>query len=266
VKPEKLEEYLGRGSLFFGKVRFVPQVDSTNTRLKALAEAGAPEGTVLLAAEQTGGRGTGGRSFFSPEGGLYVSVLLRPRQAAPEELFTLTGRAAVAVREGIAKASGAPCRIKWLNDICLNGRKLCGILTELSPLTEMGADYVVLGVGINVSQREADFARAGLGEIATSLAAEGYAVTMEGLAAAVLEELEKMYRLFPAGRQEALERYRGSCLTLGRRVCWQAEGGTRQGLAADIGDRFELLADGPEGRELVMAGTVRLLEEREGET
>ena len=209
----------------------VPEIDSTNTALKQLAEEGAPEGTVLMAGEQTAGRGTGDRSFFSPKGeGLYLSVLLRPG-ASVADLLTLTGRCAAAVRDGIARACGAPCQIKWLNDIYLNGRKVCGILAELSPRF----DWVVLGVGINLSQTAEAFAAQGLGEIATSLAAEGYPVSREKLAAAVLEELETMCRTFPAGKEEYLARYRAHCLTLGRQV--------NGGLAVEIDDDFALVVE-----------------------
>ena len=105
---------LAPGSIFAGKVRVEASVDSTNTRLKAEAAA-LPSGAALLAEEQTGGRGTHGRSFQSPRGdGLYLSVLLRP-SAELRDLFTLTGWVAVAARDGAAKASGAPVEIKWLD-------------------------------------------------------------------------------------------------------------------------------------------------------
>lgn len=218
-------------SVFAGKVLKVESIGSTNTRLKELAEEGAPEGTVLMAGEQTAGRGTGERSFFSPKGeGLYFSVLLRPK-ASLVDLLTLTGRCAAAVREGIERACGAPCQIKWLNDLYLNGRKVCGILAELSPR----GDWVVLGVGVNLSQTARTFEDRGLENIATSLAAEGYSVSCEELAAAILEELETMYRRFPAGKEDCLARYRAHCLTLGRQV--------KGGLAVEIDDDFALVVE-----------------------
>lgn len=236
--------------MFTDNILFLNSVDSTNTHLKALAQQGAAEGTAVVAREQTAGRGTGDRSFFSPAGeGLYLSVLLRPK-AELAQLFTLTGRAAVAVRDGIEKACGAPCQIKWLNDIYLNGKKLCGILTELSP----SLDYVVLGVGVNVTQSMETFAAQGLGEIATSLAAEGYPADADVLTRCVLEELEKMYRPFPAGREEYLRRYRAHCLTLGRDVVWREDGRNCQGTASAIDGDFALVVDG----RTVRSGTVYL--------
>lgn len=222
-------------------------VDSTNTYLKELAAQGAAEGTVVTARSQSAGRGTGGRSFFSPEGeGLYLSLLLRPR-AEPTQLLTMTGWAAVAVREAIERSSGAPCQIKWLNDIYLNGKKLCGILTELSPTL----DWVVMGVGVNLTQTRETFDTRGLGDIATSLAAEGYPVEGEVLLQAVLEELAEMYRSFPHEKEAYLRRYRAHCMTLGRQVAWQEGVGT----ATAVDGEFALVVEG----RTVRAGQVQLI-------
>lgn len=257
---EKLTAALDPDCPFAGHITALDTVDSTNTRLKELAKAGAPEFTVLTAEEQTAGRGTAGRTFCSPRGeGLYLSVLLRPR-AGLEDLLTLTGWVATAVREGIQAACGAPTRIKWLNDIYLNGRKLCGILTELPPLQGEGADYVVVGVGVNVTQSAAAFARQGLEGIATSLALEGYAVSREALLAAILESLGEMYRAFPRQRADYLARYRAHCLTLGRRV--RCADGT-VGRAVGIDDSFALAVAGEGGVRTVNAGTVQLLGEED---
>ncbi len=242
--------------MFTDNIIRLDTVDSTNTWLKELAHRGAAEGTVVLARAQTAGRGTGERTFFSPEGeGLYLSVLLRPNVPVAE-LLTLTGWAAVAVRQGIEKACGAPCAIKWLNDIYLNGRKLCGILAELSPTL----DYVVLGVGVNVAQSAETFARQGLGEIATSLQAEGYAVEPEKLALAILRELEGMYRVFPGEKAAYLEQYRAHCLTLGRNICFVQNHTHLEGTARDIDDQFGLIAECERTRYTVTSGTVYFTE------
>lgn len=252
---------LGAGSMFTGKVLAEERLDSTNTRLKALAAQGAPEGTVLLAEEQTGGRGTRGRSFQSPRGtGLYLSVLLRPRVAL-SELFTLTGWAAVAVRRGIRAACGASPDIKWMNDLYLNGSKLVGILTELSLLGESGEpDYVVVGVGVNVSQTREELRELGLEGIAASLGAEGYPVDRSTLAVSLLRAFEELYREFPGGRADCLDDYRRHCMTLGRRVSFEAEGRTITGLARQVDGDFSLVIDGEDGREhRVFSGSVKLL-------
>lgn len=237
------------------------RVDSTSTRLKAMAAQGAPEGTVLVAEEQTGGRGTQGRVFYSPRGeGLYLSVLLRPR-AEHRELLTLTGRTAVAVCRALEAAAGAPVEIKWLNDVCLGGKKLCGILTETSLAGgEWETGYVVIGIGVNVSQSVETFRAQGLGETAVSLGAAGYSATREALALCILRELETMYRAFPGGGPEYLEEYRRRCTTVGRRAALEADGQTLTGTVLGIDEDFALLfeTDGGERRRAAF-GTVRLL-------
>ena len=248
-------------SLFSGKVRVEPTVDSTNTRLKAEA-ASLPAGSVLIAEEQTGGRGTHGRSFQSPRGeGLYLSVLLRPHLSRLEDLLTLTGWVGVAARDAVEQASGAPVEIKWLNDLYLNGRKLCGILTELTFLGESGEpDYVVAGMGVNMSQTAETFRAQGLGDIATSLALEGFPVEPNHLAVCLLNALDQMARDFPGKRADYLERYRACCLTIGRRVSFEAEGGVRTGTAAGIDGRFALRVEQDGGGTCtVTSGTVTML-------
>ncbi len=256
-----LDSLLPPDSLFSHRMQVFPSVDSTNTRLKALAASGAPEGTVLLAEEQTAGRGTRGRSFSSPRGkGLYLSILLRPKTTL-EQLLSLTGWAAVAVREGIQDACGAAPGIKWLNDLYLNGRKLCGILTELSLLGESGEpDYVVIGAGINLTQSAEDFRAQGLADIACSLAMAGCSPERHRLAACVLAALERMYRAFPGRQEEYLERYRAHCLTVGRQVLFSENGLSLTGTARSIDSQFALVVDCPDGtRHTVSSGSVTLL-------
>ncbi len=251
---------LGRDNLFSGKITVEPLVDSTNTRLKALAHS-APTGSALLAEEQSGGRGTHGRSFQSPKGdGLYLSVLIRP-QVELADLLTLTGWVAVAAREGTARASGAPVEVKWLNDLYLNGRKLCGILTEFALLAESGEpDYVVTGMGVNMNQTAETFRAQGLERIAASLAGEGYPVEQNHLAVCLLEALDRLVRDFPEKRLDYLERYRAHCLTLGRRVSFDGEGTLLTGAAAGVDDHFALVVDGDDGkRHVVSSGTVKMI-------
>ena len=252
---------LGRDNLFAGKVMVESLVDSTNTQLKARAAAGAPTGTALLAEEQSGGRGTHGRSFQSPRGdGLYLSVLIRPRVGLAD-LLTLTGWVAVAAREGVERASGAPVDIKWLNDLYLHGKKLCGILTEFALLAESGEpDYVVTGMGVNMNQTAETFRAQGLEGIAASLAGEGYPVEQNHLAVCLLEALDRLVRDFPEKRADYLERYREHCVTLGRRVSFDGEGSLLTGAVAEVDDQFALAVDGDDGkRHLVSSGTVKMI-------
>lgn len=126
-------------------------VTSTNTILKEMAEQGAKEGTVIIAEEQTAGRGRTGKQFYSPKGtGIYISILLRPDIPAEESLF-LTTSAAVATARAIEYVSDKRALIKWVNDIYLEDKKTCGILTEGAFNVETGKlDYAIVGIGINV--------------------------------------------------------------------------------------------------------------------
>ncbi len=254
---DRIAALLPAGSLFAPHLLVWNTVDSTNTRLAALAAQGAPHGTVLLAEEQTAGRGTHGRSFCSDRGdGLYLSLLLRP--ALPlQALLSLTGWVAVAVRDGIEAACGAPAQIKWLNDIYLNGRKLAGILTELVPGMDGRPHQVIVGVGVNVSRSAARFRQQGLRDIATSLTLEGYSISRNRLAAGILTQLDRMYRDFPDAREDYLARYRAHCLTLGRTVTYEADGRSQTDRAVNIDRDFALEVSLPAGgRRVISSGTV----------
>ena len=251
---------LSGGNMFAGNVIVEPLVDSTNTRLKAMA-ASTPTGSALLAEEQSGGRGTHGRSFQSPRGeGLYLSVLIRPHVGITD-LLTLTGWVGVAAREAVERASGAPVDIKWLNDLYLNGKKLCGILTEFALLAESGEpDYVVIGMGVNMNQALGTFQAQGLGDIATSLALEGWPVEQNHLAVCLLEALDQLVRDFPQKRANYLERYRAHCVTLGRRVSFDGEGTLQTGTVTGVDEAFALVVAGDDGTEhVVSSGTVRMI-------
>lgn len=145
-----------------GDLRIFPTVlsetDSTNRVLREMAEAGAPEGTLVLAETQTAGRGRLGRRFVSPPGsGIYMSLLLRPALPAADALL-ITTAAAVAAATAIERATGKETRIKWVNDVYQNGKKVCGILTEGAVCTDRAAfRYAILGVGINVYPPQGGF-------------------------------------------------------------------------------------------------------------
>ncbi|MBQ6595364.1 MAG: biotin--[Clostridia bacterium] len=135
-----------------------PSLTSTNTVLKSLAAEDAPAGTAVLAVTQTAGRGRLGRSFYSPSAsGLYLSLLLRP-DLAPADAPRLTSCAAVAVAEAVSGLSGRETGIKWVNDVYMDGKKICGILTEAGIDLESGrVSYVVVGIGINLRAPEGGF-------------------------------------------------------------------------------------------------------------
>lgn len=135
------------------------EVTSTNTLLKECAIKGAEEGHIIIANMQTNGRGRIGRTFHSPsDTGIYMSVLLRPNDLIPEDAVKITTLAAVAACEAIEEVSGKEASIKWVNDIFMNGLKVCGILTEAAMSLENGnLDYVILGIGFNAYEPAGGF-------------------------------------------------------------------------------------------------------------
>ena len=233
-------------------------IDSTNTECKRRAMAGAPEGLVIIADEQTGGRGRLGRSFQSPKGcGLYLSALLRP-QLPPQVVTDFTAWAAVAVCDGIEACCGVRPQIKWTNDLVLNGKKLVGILTELGLESETNSlQYLVTGIGVNVNHTPADF-QADIRDMATSLAQElGRPVRRAELAAAIIRALDGMYRGFPQNRQTYLDRYRADCMTPGHAVQLITPVSRQEAWAVEVDDQFRLVVELPDGtRKALSAGEV----------
>lgn len=151
LTAESITPYLlGKAADFNLDVR--KSVSSTNTLAKEMAADGACQGYVLIASEQTEGRGRMGRSFYSPDStGLYLSLILRPNLNLEDSLL-ITTSAAVAVAKAIEKLTGNDVGIKWVNDLFVNGKKVCGILTEASLNIENGGlEYAVIGIGINVN-------------------------------------------------------------------------------------------------------------------
>ncbi len=246
------------GCLVGSSLACLDVIDSTNTECKRRAMAGAPEGLVVIAEEQTGGRGRRGRSFQSPRSaGLYLSALLRPR-LEPEAVTDFTAWTAVAVCDGIQAACGVRPRIKWTNDIVMNGKKLVGILTELGLESETNAlDYLVPGIGINVNQQPEDFSP-DIRDMAASLAMVlGHPVRRSELAAQVIRALDRMYRAFPKEKGRYLEQYRADCLTPGCQVQLITPASRQEAKALAIDDDFRLVVELPDGtRKALSSGEV----------
>jgi BirA family biotin operon repressor/biotin-[acetyl-CoA-carboxylase] ligase len=167
-------------------------LDSTNTEAKKLAEAGAREGTVVIADQQCLGRGRLGRAWQSPAGkGLWFTLILRPK-ISPEFGAQVTLLMAVAVVDALKQVTGLITKIKWPNDILVDNKKLCGILSELT-LTEEGIDYVIVGVGINVNLNREDF-KEDLAERASSVFLQtGKNWNNDIVLDAILKSFEKRY-------------------------------------------------------------------------
>lgn len=152
---ELIKNTLCKAGLLCNVVTF-EEIESTNTAAKELAREGAPENTVLIADKQTGGRGRLGRSFFSPDGvGIYLSIIIRPKFKY-DGAFLITPAVAVAVAN-VIKRYGIDARIKWVNDIYSNGKKVCGILTESSFDKSGNIEWAVVGIGINLCEPEGGY-------------------------------------------------------------------------------------------------------------
>ena len=241
------------------------EIPSTNTALRALAEAGAPEGTVYLAQGQTGGRGRMGRSFYSPAGtGLYLSLLLRPVSWKPARAAQLTAAAAAAMCEAIREVTGKEPGIKWVNDILLDGKKVCGILTEASFSMESGVlEYAVLGLGVNVYPPEGGFPKELEGVAGALLDAPGEDVRNR-LAGEFLNRFLAGYER-PEDRS-FLDTYRRRSVAVGREVTALSGGHERRAFAYAVDDDCRLLVRYDDGTEQALSyGEIRIAINREME-
>ncbi len=228
-----------------GPIRCYGEIDSTNTFAKAWAYEGAPHGAAVLADHQLAGRGRLGRSYYSPPGGLYMSVILDTGGIPPGMVTTL---AAVSVLRSVKAVSGQTLRIKWVNDLLLEGRKVCGILAE-SLSMQRQPSRVVLGIGINTVSVAFP---PEIEDTAGTLAREGVDLDREWLAAAILNDLTAGLALCPGH----LDDYRANCVTLGREVRFSYDGRLRTGRAKDVDTAGALLVDTAEGSLRLEAGEV----------
>lgn len=221
------------------RIIFLDEVDSTNTVLRALAEDGAPDGQVVAAKRQTAGRGRFSRAFDSQAGGLYLSYLMR---GCGESCFDMTGRAAVAVRRALSRTCGVEVNIKWLNDLVLNRRKICGMLAQGLFLKEKS--IIILGIGLNVNQRSFPD---GLEGIASSLFIEtGKEYDINELAFQVVRELD-IVRNEPA--ESVLNEYRNACITVGKEITVVSASERRRAQAISINGNFSLSVRYENGEE-----------------
>jgi len=234
----------------------VDRIGSTNDLLRALSAGGALEGTVVVAREQTAGRGRLGRVWASPPGGLWLSVLLRPDDPTDPRLGLVV---AVGVAEGARRASGVSVVLKWPNDLMLNGRKVGGILVESLP------PWAVVGIGLNV---DVDPARlpARVRPYAGSLAAGGGRAAVERTLAAVVQHVDEVYAAYRCGAAGAvLSRWRDLCVTLGRPVVVRAGARTIEGVAETVDAQGALLVRRSDGSVTrLLGGDVTVLSEQRG--
>ena len=218
----------------------LPCADSTNALLRRRAAEGAKEGCVILANQQTQGRGRLGREFYSPpDTGVYMSLLLRPQDLEPSQGVSITTMAAVAVCRAIEEVAGKQADIKWVNDVFLNGKKVSGILTEGSYHLETGKlDHVVLGTGINVYPPAGGFPEE-LADIADSIFRNQVNEGKNRLAASFLNHFLSIYH--SGDRTCYAEEYRARSMVLGRAIRIFSPTGERRAYALDVDNNCRLV-------------------------
>lgn len=220
-------------------------IDSTNAEAKRLAALDAPCPALIVAGAQTAGRGRMGRNFFSPaDTGAYFSLLYES-DADPRDAVTVTGAAAVAVMRAVRALTGILLSIKWVNDLYLGSRKVCGILAE-SVFCAGHQPRLILGIGVNLSTEQFP---PELAEIAGSLDVQN--VTREELIAAILSELLPF--LHDPTNRSWLADYKAASMVLGRAIRWSDGGRPEEGVALDVDDRGGLVVRSASGEVKTLA-------------
>ena len=215
-------------------------IDSTNKYAKTIAESGAKHGSVIISDMQTAGRGRLGREFFSPKGaGVYISVILRPKFDM-DKILLFTSASAVAVCRALDKIVSIKSKIKWVNDIYLNNKKLCGILAESVCNTHNGgAEFIVIGVGINVANSAFPSA---IQNIATSIEGEtGKIIDRNLLVANIINEFEKIYLNIEHNNYDFMKEYRQRSCIIGKKVNALCGSTSREVFVEDIDDNGALI-------------------------
>lgn len=254
---EEIKEYLKTD--FMGRsIYYFNSIDSTNKKAKEVAQD-EQEGTVIIAEEQTAGKGRMGRSWVSPKGkGIWMSLILKPTME-PMKVPKLTLIGAAAVYKALENM-GIKAQIKWPNDVLIDGKKICGILTEMSGELNM-VNYVIMGIGINVNLDEKDIPDQ-LKDKATSLKiSTGKEINRKELTANILNEFEKLYISFKEKDQmnEVLKICRENSILLGEEVKIIRGNDVRIGKAIDINENGELLIKFEGDKvESIIAGEVSL--------
>lgn len=248
LSPQSIEGFLPAGNPFDITVR--KRIDSTNAEARRRAAEGAAEGVVIVAEEQTAGRGRPGKTFFSPAStGVYLSIVLRPRIQA-DHAHHLTTAAAVACAQAIEAVTGKEALIKWVNDIYCDGRKVAGILTEGVIDMESGRfAHAVLGMGVNVKPPSAGFPP-DISDVAGALCDADAGALRSHLAA---EMLVRFWRLYGSpSTRETYEEYRRRCFLLGKPIVVSHNGSRVRARAVDLTEDFKLVIElpGKERREL----------------
>lgn len=240
LSKQSIERHLGKFLHPF-RIEVRRAVDSTNNVLKQEAAHGEKEGKVLIAEEQTRGKGRKNRRFFAPAGaGVYMSILLRPRLNAQDATF-ITAAAAVAVAKSIESVSGKRAKIKWVNDVYCDNKKVCGILTEASlDMESGGVEYAVLGIGVNVNPPAGGFPDELSGLAGSIFDSQSYdADARSRLAAQILQNFWDYYKNL--AHKPFLSEYRERSMLLGRGIFVIEGDAVQKAQALDIDDNCRLV-------------------------
>ena len=238
------------------QIRYFSRIDSTNQYAKRIAEEGAPDGTLIIADEQTAGKGRSGRTWVTPPAeAIAFTLLLRPK-LSPDRISMVTLVMGLAVTNAVNSLYDVSAGIKWPNDVVIKGRKLCGILTEMSAEVRQ-VNYIVIGVGINANLTS--FPEE-IREIATSLRLElGCDINRAELIARVMTEFERLYAEFEAQGDlgAVMQEYNELCLNAGSKVRVLDPNGEYTGTSRGINSMGELLVETEDGKmQEVYAGEV----------
>jgi BirA family biotin operon repressor/biotin-[acetyl-CoA-carboxylase] ligase len=256
-----IEESLSAAAITDGlATRFIGQevscyhsLPSTNDVAKTLAQEGVKEGTVIVAEEQTAGRGRIKRRWLSPRGGIALSIILYPPL---DYLPSLIMVASLAVANAIERVTGLKAKLKWPNDVLVNGKKVCGILVE-SDVRGNKVDYAVIGIGINANLKLSEFPQ--IAPMATSLSQElGRDVSRREIVRSLLAEAERLYLALASG-DSVFKQWRNRLVTLGQEVQVSSAEATYKGVAESVASDGSLLLRQPDGNLLkIVAGDVTL--------
>ncbi|MBQ6796849.1 MAG: biotin--[Clostridia bacterium] len=232
-----LPALLGDGRM--SRIHLFDCVDSTNRIAKDMLSDGAPDGTVIIADSQTNGRGRLSRSFLSPaDSGIYLSYIIRP-DSMTDSISSVTAWTAVAAANAVESVCGLRPGIKWVNDLVMNNKKICGILCELCHAADKSIG-IIIGIGVNVTAKDEDFPPE-LRRIASSISAQtGRSVSRTELAAQLIKELDIMRGHWPDSGRKYLELYRRDCITLGKDVIVTSGDNRKKAFALAVNDDFSL--------------------------
>ncbi len=239
------------------EITLIDKIDSTNNFIKQKADEGEKEGFVAVAKRQTGGKGRLGRSFFSPESGTYLSILLRPDFSAEKSLF-ITTAAAVAVCRTIEKVSNKQAGIKWVNDVFIGNKKVCGILTEASVDFETGGlFYAVVGIGVNLYHPKDNFPK-DIQQIAGTVFDENIDNDLKSkFIAEIINSFFEIYNNFE--NSDFMKEYKQKSIIIGKKVTVIKGKDRQNAVALDIDDNARLLVEYENGeKEKLFSGEVSI--------